>query len=658
MFPCEGKEPLTRRGFKDATTDPQRIHMWWSRYPEANIGVPTGERSRLLVIDLDGAAGRDSWARVSAEMGEAPTLTATTGGGGTHLYYRYPAEEIRNSAGTRLGPGVDVRGEGGYAVVPPSFTEGPYRWSGRREVAEAPPELVEKLAVRPAPTSREGGTSPAEPAAVQGEGFNIPEVIPEGQRNHALFRFGCSLRGRGFDLATIAGELHRVNAERCSSPIPGAEVEKIAASASSYPAGNRRPTPAAEVLEALAVVERRIWEADAEGDFAGSKSRRDVWISLVQLARKHGTLIPAGVRVSVSVRVLAGVAGVAPSTAQLALRALREERRISRDDEGRGTGAGAIVLRVPGGPGGPGKTDEKRPRTESVQSATQTTGGRLDSPARSSVPISCNGSGRGFATFTAPRLRRSSPARKAGKRGTIRYEGHDGREHVRVRESKPRPATPAQKRLGKSRGAIIDHLEAAGPLTYDQLTERLCYARRDYVRRVLVRPLMEAGVVQESTGGLVELSWGWREALGAERERTGEVELGRRYTARHRAERVVYLCRRMVWRRVPHGRIAVKLGLTVEQVREIVRPAVRVSTKAEREEARREEERRRAEEGRALYRTLLRLATAGQRVQTARGPGRVWDVKDDGREVRVVLDADPSRWVPLRPEDLTGELVA
>lgn len=616
------------------------------------------------MIDLDGKAGLESWALVCAENGEPRTLTATTGGGGTHLYYRYPPEEIRNSAGTRFGPGVDVRGEGGYVIAPPSFTEGPYRWSERREIAEAPAWMVERLTARPPGNERrEGGTLPP-PAAAEREGPLLPEgPIPYGIRNHTLFLLASSLRGRGLDAHEIAEELHRAYEERCEKapPMPATERDEMARRvAARYPAGERRPrrkVAPPQVLDALARVEAAIWSADEAGEFRGSKSRRDVWISLVQRARKHGTLIPAGVRVSVSVRDLAGYAGVAPSTAQTSVDRLREEDRVRRDDAGRtGTNSGALVLVVPRGPGGGDR--RKEPCTESVHKATHTTGLGLNGPGRSSVPISCSPD---FSTFTAPRLRRSSPAQKAGKRGTITYEDAEGREHVRVRESRPRPATPAQKRLGKSRGAIIDHLEACGVLSYDELAARLAYARRDYVRRVLVRPLLEAKVVQESTGGVC-LAPDWRVALEAERDRTKETELARRYKTRHRHERIVYLCRRMAWRGVPLERIAVRFGLTVEQVREIVRPADRAPSREEMRRRRQEEARAKRRAlltsplGDARYRALLRMARTKQRVMTTRGAGWVFDVK--GEEVRVVLDSDPSRWVPISGDELTGELAA
>jgi hypothetical protein len=140
VFPCEpgGKRPLTYSGFWDASADPRRIEAWWRRWPDANLGVPTGERSGLLVLDIDpGADGTESLAALERVHGPLPgTARARTGGGGVHVYFRYPAgEEVRNSAG-RLGPGLDVRGEGGYVVVPPSRTRSAYEWLDRAPPAD------------------------------------------------------------------------------------------------------------------------------------------------------------------------------------------------------------------------------------------------------------------------------------------------------------------------------------------------------------------------------------------------------------------------------------------------------------------------------------------------------------------------------------------
>jgi hypothetical protein len=151
VFPCEpgAKRPLTRNGHWDATTDPRVIERWWKRWPSANVGVPTGKKSGVVVLDVDvDDGGLESLAKLERAGAPTPKTARTrTGGGGIHVFFRNPrGTEIRNSAGL-LGPGLDVRGEGGYVVVPPSRTRGPYKWVDRSPLAEAS-WLMQRLAER------------------------------------------------------------------------------------------------------------------------------------------------------------------------------------------------------------------------------------------------------------------------------------------------------------------------------------------------------------------------------------------------------------------------------------------------------------------------------------------------------------------------------
>jgi KaiC/GvpD/RAD55 family RecA-like ATPase len=127
VFPCKpsNKHPYTAHGFKDATTDEDIIRAWWRQYPDALIGMPTGAASGVVVVDLDrknGVDGYDSWLDLQQQNSTAPdTYTATTQNNGFHLYYKHPGNGtvIKSSAG-KLGPGIDIRGDGGYVIVPPS----------------------------------------------------------------------------------------------------------------------------------------------------------------------------------------------------------------------------------------------------------------------------------------------------------------------------------------------------------------------------------------------------------------------------------------------------------------------------------------------------------------------------------------------------------
>lgn len=126
VFPCVpgGKTPLTKRGLLDATTDPERIRQWWAQWPTANVAINCGA-SNLAVIDLDmknGVDGTENWRAWCKERGVKPngTTQASTPSGGTHLYYY---GRIRSTS-SKIAPGVDSRGDGGYVVAPPSIIGG------------------------------------------------------------------------------------------------------------------------------------------------------------------------------------------------------------------------------------------------------------------------------------------------------------------------------------------------------------------------------------------------------------------------------------------------------------------------------------------------------------------------------------------------------
>jgi putative DNA primase/helicase len=140
VFPCSvpKKKPITEHGFKNATLDPTVIREMFARDGAALIGVPTGRVSKRVVIDIDPRHNGDAWLRENQHR-LPPTLTQSTRGGGMHLVFRDPSHvEIRNSD-SRIAPGVDVRGTGGYQIVPPS--EG-YAVRDDTLPAEMPPWLV------------------------------------------------------------------------------------------------------------------------------------------------------------------------------------------------------------------------------------------------------------------------------------------------------------------------------------------------------------------------------------------------------------------------------------------------------------------------------------------------------------------------------------
>lgn len=125
VFPCVPgkKNPIVPSGFKLATDDLRQVDGWWRWQPQANIGIPTGEASGLVVIDVDlhGTNGYTAYARaVRAGLIPEPLVTVVTPTGGQHSYF--PADPAHEQRSWAIGDvGVDCRGDGGYIVAPPSM---------------------------------------------------------------------------------------------------------------------------------------------------------------------------------------------------------------------------------------------------------------------------------------------------------------------------------------------------------------------------------------------------------------------------------------------------------------------------------------------------------------------------------------------------------
>lgn len=172
VFPVAGKVPKTEHGLKDATTDERRISAWWTAWPEAGIGGATGEPCGAWVLDLDGQEGLDSFAELEAIHGRVPeTRTVRTGGGGRHLWFLLP-DGIAVGNRARVKPGIDVRGTGGYVVLPPSGhpSGGRYRLEVDVPPAFAPEWLLDLVIKRAKP-------APAAPVLPTGGGLERKRVL-------------------------------------------------------------------------------------------------------------------------------------------------------------------------------------------------------------------------------------------------------------------------------------------------------------------------------------------------------------------------------------------------------------------------------------------------------------------------------------------------
>lgn len=204
VFPCVPgeKTPLVPSGFRRATTDPRRVTGWWRWQPDANIGIPTGAVSGLVVIDVDvhGVDGYAAYARAArAGLIPAPLATVTTPTGGRHAYF--PAVPTRVQRSWAVGKaGVDCRGDGGYVIAPPSAL----RLDGARvsyrveQVASGAVEPVDAGRLRdfldPSPPRRP--MQEGRPVAGREDADRLAAWLSrqvKGDRNYKLFWAACRL---------------------------------------------------------------------------------------------------------------------------------------------------------------------------------------------------------------------------------------------------------------------------------------------------------------------------------------------------------------------------------------------------------------------------------------------------------------------------------
>ena len=176
----QGKSPLCQNGFKSATTELSVLQTWNKQFPDCNIGIPTGAINNIFVVDIDGEIGAKSLATLEEKYGKLNAPTVLTGKG-KHLYFKMPENiEIKSSV-SKLDDHIDIRGNGGYVVAPPSIHENgnQYTWENfafDQEFPTAPNWLLRLI-------SNSGQTQTKLDALLE-EIANAPE----GSRNDTLLR--------------------------------------------------------------------------------------------------------------------------------------------------------------------------------------------------------------------------------------------------------------------------------------------------------------------------------------------------------------------------------------------------------------------------------------------------------------------------------------
>ena len=200
----------------------------------ANVGILTGKESGLVVLDVDPRhGGEESLQGLSLEYGALPkTLTVKTGGNGWHYYFRHPGGRIPNKAGFR--DGLDIRGDGGYIVAPPSTHSSlqPYLWMEEDcDLAPMPDWLLTLLTP---PSSRIIDSGMGGESLTATERAKRESGFLDGYRNSSLLSIGGFLRTKGLNQEAIAAALDACNQSLCSPPIMPNEMQEILASVARY----------------------------------------------------------------------------------------------------------------------------------------------------------------------------------------------------------------------------------------------------------------------------------------------------------------------------------------------------------------------------------------------------------------------------------------
>lgn len=226
----QGKHPRTRYGLKEATTDESAIRKWWSKHPNSNVGLLTGREVGLFVLDIDVKYGGEFSLSYLQELyhdalGESDsmlpeTLTAYTGSGGRHIFFKYPEDILISGSAGEIGAGLDIRADLNYAVVAPSnhLSGNTYRWHGvDTPILEAPEWLIYEIIQ----ASENESPNPV----VSSNRLNRASKIKDGEGRYSyLWRYVCGLVNSYTKEEVLARTL-RMNEEVFEPPKSVKEIE-------------------------------------------------------------------------------------------------------------------------------------------------------------------------------------------------------------------------------------------------------------------------------------------------------------------------------------------------------------------------------------------------------------------------------------------------
>ncbi|WP_166789879.1 bifunctional DNA primase/polymerase [Cryobacterium sp. TMT1-2-2] len=258
VFPCvpEGKHPLTSAGFHDASLDVDQVQAWWTRWPAANIGMPTGSTSGVDVVDIDVTktdVGFAAFERAStAGLVDGELARVRTPSGGMHVYFVAIADRPQR-CWQAAAAHIDFRGDGGYVVVPPSTLATDTGRASYRlySLSTADPKPVDAVALRRFIDPRPPRTGTRATSARAPEPSRLAQWVSnlqEGERNSGLFWAACRLVETGLAPADVEAVLGP------SAQTAGLDEREILATITS---ASRRATAGAQAFDRADPVARR-----------------------------------------------------------------------------------------------------------------------------------------------------------------------------------------------------------------------------------------------------------------------------------------------------------------------------------------------------------------------------------------------------------------
>lgn len=247
VFPLHNKRPfefiaegVKSHGFQDATTDEEQIQEYWTFHPTACIGLATGEKSGIIVLDIDMPEGYYSLKALQETYSSLPeTRRVRTGNKGLHYYFEYPQDGHRYTNAVRINglEGIDIRATGGYVVLPPSKLYGKlsYIWANpETPIAPLPNFLRDLLLMNQqkreiSPQGVRFARSPGEYWLAQ-----ALERAREGNRNTVGFNLACQLRDDNIPEAEAGNILLSFASQVQQGQEPYTQQEALASVRSAY----------------------------------------------------------------------------------------------------------------------------------------------------------------------------------------------------------------------------------------------------------------------------------------------------------------------------------------------------------------------------------------------------------------------------------------